>query len=172
MNPDGSLQPTFLRTGSYEDGDSSLMEPEGAPYEPFKDMCKRRFMWYYESYLAAVEEEEMKVADGQPFTRMPFEHSGNAMEGKFLYKDLKRRLEQIRKQLDCEADSWAEEGLRAVKQESGVAANLQRQYEQTVEYYKKDKSVNVDIELVDNNPFIWRVAGPSTIPVITNADTH
>lgn len=155
MQPDATL----LRNGSYEEGDSSLMEPEGAPFEPFKDMCKRRFMWYYESYLAAVEAEQKKVIEGQPFVRMPFEHSGNAMEGKFLYKDLRRRLEQIRKQLDAESANWAEEGLQAVKQESGVAANLQRQYEQTVEFYKKEKSVNVEVELVDNNPFVWRVVG-------------
>lgn len=158
MNPDGSMQPdaALIRNGSYEDGDSSLMEPEGAPFEPFKDMCKRRFMWYYDSYMASIEVEQKKVTEGQQFVRMPFEHSGNAMEGKFLYKDLKRRLEQIRKQLDTEAENWAEEGLQAVKQESGVAANLQRQYEQTVEFYKREKSVNVDVELVDGNPFVWR----------------
>lgn len=165
INADGTLQPDLTpRTGSYEDGDESLMEPEGAPYEPFKDLCKRRFMWYYHSYLASIETERQKVGEGQQFVRMPFEHSGNAMEGKFLYKELEKRLRFVRERLDVETAEWAKEGLAAVKQESGVAANLQRQFEQTVEHYKKETSVTIDVELVDGNPFLWRVVGYSGIP--------
>ncbi|TGZ77386.1 UBC-like protein [Ascodesmis nigricans] len=134
INPDGTLQPEVApRTGSYENGDESLMEPEGAPFEPFKDLCKRRFMW------------------------MPFEHSGNAMEGRFMYQELKKRLEFVRERLNAETANWAKEGKVAVQNESGVAANLQRQFEQTVEHYKKETSVTVDVELVDENPFLWRV---------------
>jgi len=79
------------------------------------------------------------------------------MEGKFLYSELERRIKFVRERLDVETDSWVAEGRALVQRESGVAANLQRQYEQTVEYYKRSDSVTLDVELVDNNPFLWRV---------------
>ncbi|KAF8533907.1 ubiquitin-conjugating enzyme/RWD-like protein [Trichophaea hybrida] len=158
INADGSLQPsrTSLDPDSY-DGDPSLMEHEHSIFEPFKDLCKHRFLWYYDSYLHSIDAERQKVSDGQPFVRMPFEHSGNAMEGKFLYNELERRLKFVRERLDIETDGWVAEGKVFVQRESGVAANLQRQYEQTVEFFKKSDSVTLDIELVDNNPFLWRV---------------
>jgi ubiquitin-conjugating enzyme E2 Z len=160
INPDGTVQPSPAPPDPdvYEDGEPSLMELESAAsFEPFKDLCKRRFLWYYDSYLASIEAERKKVTEGQPFVRMPFEHTGNVMEGKFLYGELDRRLRFVRERLDVETASWAAEGRVLTQRESGVAANLQRQYEQTVEHYKRSGSVNLDIELVDKNPFVWRV---------------
>jgi ubiquitin-conjugating enzyme E2 Z len=136
------------------------MELEGAiAFEPFKDLCKHRFLWYYDTYLSSIRTERQKVAENQSFTRMPFEHSGNAMEGKFLYSELGRRIRFIRERLDKETEGWVAEGKILAEKESGVAANLQRQYEQTVEHYKRSDSVTLDIELVDKNPFLWRVVG-------------
>lgn len=159
INADGTLRPSRTPSDpdSYDSGDSSILEHEGSIFEPFKDFCKHRFLWYYNTYLNAIEIERQKVSDGQPFVRMPFEHSGNAMEGKFLYSELERRIKFVRERLDVETDSWVAEGRALVQRESGVAANLQRQYEQTVEYYKRSDSVTLDVELVDNNPFLWRV---------------
>jgi ubiquitin-conjugating enzyme E2 Z len=88
---------------------------------------------------------------------MPFECTGNGMDGKFNYTELERRLKLIRKTLDTETARWAEEGLASKKKESTVAANLQRQYEQVVESYKRDKNVTLDISLVDKNPFVWDI---------------
>lgn len=157
INADGTLQP-FTAPPETEDGDT-LSELDGtASFEPFKDLCKRRFLWYYDSYLSSIETERERVAQGQSFVRMPFEHSGNAMEGKFLYSELERRLKLVRERLDQETESWIAEGRILVQRESGVAANLQRQYEQTVEHYKRSSSsVPLDIELVDGNPFLWRM---------------
>lgn len=126
-------------------------------FDPFRDLCKRRFLWYYDSYLLAIESAKKDVTDGQQFVRMPFECTGNGMEGKFNYTELERRLRLIRKTMDAETDRWAEEGLASKKKESGVASNLQRQYEQVVEAYKRDKNVTLDIELVDKNPFVWSI---------------
>ena len=114
-------------------------------------------MWYYDSYLLAISKAKTEVTDGQQFTRMPFECTGNGMDGKFNYTELERRLRLIRKTLDEETARWAEEGLASKKKESTVAANLQRQHEQVVESYKRDKSVTLDIELVDKNPFVWSI---------------
>jgi ubiquitin-conjugating enzyme E2 Z len=160
INPDGSLVQILSPAPSDDvnDAEHSVMEIEGSvTFEPFKDLCKRRFMWYYDSYLTSIAEERTKVTENQQFVRMPFEHSGNAMEGKFCYAELERRIKFVRERLDKETESWIAEGKVLVQKESGVAANLQRQYEQTVEHYKKSDSVTIDIELVDKNPFLWRV---------------
>lgn len=124
-------------------------------FEPFKDLCKRRFLWYYDSYLLAITKAKVDSTDGTPFVRMPFECGGNGMEGKFNYTELERRLRLIRKTLDVETDRWAEEGLVSIKRESSVASNLQTQYTQVVESYKRNKNVTLDIELTDKNPFVW-----------------
>ncbi|KAF2636712.1 UBC-like protein [Massarina eburnea CBS 473.64] len=128
-----------------------------APFEPFKDLCKRRFLWYYSSYMASVEKELQKHKDGDRFEKMPFEGPGNTMEGTFQYSSLKERLEVIHDQLNKEAAGWAAEGILAVRKEAGIASNLQRQFEQIVENYKTNDAVTLDLELVDKNPFVWRL---------------
>jgi len=166
INPDGTVQPPPVTPEQdiYDD-DSSMMDSEtSAAFEPFKDLCKRRFLWYYDTYLASIKVESGKVTDGAQFTKMPFEHAGNTMEGKFLYSELERRLKFVRARLDHETASWAAEGLILQDKESGVAANLQRQFEQTVEHYKKQDSVTIDVELVDENPFLWRVVRLILLP--------
>lgn len=122
---------------------------------PFKDFCKRRFLWYYDSYLLATFKAKEDVKDGQQFSRMPFEGQGNDMPGKFNYTELERRLRVIKSVLDKETQRWPQEAMAAKTKETGVWVNLERQYEQVVEAYKRDPSVTLDIELVDKNPFEW-----------------
>ncbi|KAF1951869.1 UBC-like protein [Byssothecium circinans] len=128
-----------------------------APFEPFKDLCKRRFLWYYSSYIASVDKELQKHKDGDRFEKMPFEGPGNAMEGTFQYSALKKRLEVIHDRLNQEAQNWAAEGRLAVQREAGIASNLQRQFEQIVENYKANDAIALNLELVDKNPFVWRL---------------
>src|SRR5262249_46633784 len=137
-----------------ENFDMELDDDAGVPFEPFKDLCKRRFLWYYESYLAATQKAKEDVKDGQAFVRMPFEGNSNTMDGKFNYSELERRLRNIRRVLDDETNRWAEEGLAAKSKDSTVAVNLQRQYEQVVESFKKS-DIPHDVQLEDKNPFVW-----------------
>lgn len=88
---------------------------------------------------------------------MPFEGPGNIMDGSFQYSSLKTRLHTIHEKLNDEAQSWAEEGRIAVQKEMSIASNLQRQFEQIVEFYKKNDSVTLDLELVGKNPFVWQL---------------
>lgn len=160
ISPSGAVQEQSVVGGDDSDTDADIdrdFDEASANFDPFKDLCKRRFLWYYESYLLAISKAKADVADGQQFVRMPFECTGNGMEGKFNYTELERRLRLIRKTMDAETDRWAEEGLVSKKKESGVSSNLQRQYEQVVEAYKRDKNVTLDIELVDKNPFVWSI---------------
>lgn len=128
-----------------------------AAFEPFKDLCKRRFLWYYESYLASIEAEMKKHKEGARFEKMPFEGPGNTMEGTYQYSQLKERLQTILTKLNEETQGWATEGTRAVQMEKGIASNLQRQFEQIVENYKKNDAVTLDLDLVEKNPFVWRL---------------
>lgn len=143
-------------SGGEDDVDREYDESPVA-FDPFRDLTKRRFLWYYDSYLLAISKAKLEVTDGQQFTRMPFECTGNGMDGKFNYTELERRLKLIKKTMDEETERWAVEGLLSKKKESSVASNLQTQYNQVVEFYKRDKNVTLDIELVDGNPFVWSI---------------
>ncbi|CEI64974.1 unnamed protein product [Fusarium venenatum] len=127
------------------------------PFEPFKDLCKRRFLWYFESYRAAIEKGKSETKPHQPFARMPFESPGNnSMDGKFNYPELERRLHVIKAAIDAEPLKWAGEGLDAKKRETTVAVNLQHQFEQVVEAFKKSDMPH-DVFLENENPFVWVV---------------
>jgi ubiquitin-conjugating enzyme E2 Z len=159
INTDGTIN-SKLRDAIKEhspDFDEEAMEAQ-INFEPHKDLCKRRFLWYYDSYLLSIAKNKELVTKGQNFTKMPFESSGNGMDGKFNYDELERRLKLIKKTLDLETDEWASKGLDATKREVGVAVNLQRQYEQTIAHYKtRETGVTLDIELENKNPFVWSI---------------
>ncbi|KAK1757667.1 hypothetical protein QBC47DRAFT_376659 [Echria macrotheca] len=156
VQPDGSVSTPVPNQEDY-DLDMDVMDDDSsAPFEPFRDLCKRRFLWYYDSYLAAVKKGKEEVKDGQVFTRMPFEGSSNTMEGKFNYTELERRLRNIKKALDAETEGWAAEGLAAKTKDNTVAVNLQRQFEQVVQSFK-DADIPHNIELEDGNPFVWNI---------------
>ena len=161
ITPSGEVLPPVQQSEDDRDNldplDRELLDESTIAFEPFRDLCKRRFIWYYDSYLLAMAKAKKEVADGQQFSRMPFECGGNVMDGRFNYTELERRLKLIRATLDAETQQWATEGLLSKAKESSVAANLQRQYEQVVEWYKRNKSVTLDIELVDKNPFVWAI---------------
>ncbi|KAM5356177.1 hypothetical protein ACJ41O_002823 [Fusarium nematophilum] len=146
--------PPGLVDGEMDDDD---VDESTVPFEPFKDLCKRRFLWYFESYLAAIQQGKTEVKDGQQFVRMPFESPGsNSMEGKFNYTELERRLHSIKDAIDAEPQRWAEEGLAAQARESTVAVNLQHQFEQVVEASKRSDMPH-DVFLENENPFVWVV---------------
>ena len=126
-------------------------------FEPFQDLCKRRFLWYYDSYIQSIAKEKESRFNQERFKIMPFEGGGNTMEGIFNYDELKRRLEGIRRVLDLETTYWAAEGAMQVKRETSLAAQLHRQFDQMVEIFKKNDMVTLDIDLVDKkNPFVWQ----------------
>ncbi|KAI0176268.1 UBC-like protein [Hypoxylon sp. FL1284] len=136
--------------------DELEIDDASVPWEPFKDLCKRRFLWYYDSYLETIKKAKEEVKDGQPFARMPFESTGNTMDGKFNYTELEQRIRKIKAALDAESDKWATEGLSPKMKDATVAVNLTRQFEQIRESYKS-RDVPHCVELVDGNPFVWNL---------------
>ncbi|KAF1992146.1 UBC-like protein [Aulographum hederae CBS 113979] len=139
------------------EAESSEALDEYAPFEPFKDRCKRRFLWYYDSYIKAIDEESKKHKDGKSFEKMPFEGPSNTMDGTFQYTELRRRMNIVHQKLEEEVQAWAAEGMEAVKKELTIATNLQRQFEQTQEGYKRNCDVQLELELCDKNPFVWNL---------------
>ena len=131
------------------------VDPIPPPWEPFRDLCKRRFLWYYDSYLLSIDQAEKEVKPNESFKIMPFEGGGNTMGGKFFYPELRRRLQFIHDVLHREADYWAKEGALAARKDHTVASQMSRQYQQIVESYKRNDSVTLDLDLVDNNPMVW-----------------
>ncbi|MCJ1298393.1 hypothetical protein MMC08_001182, partial [Hypocenomyce scalaris] len=156
IHSDGSVdEPPPLEPPSRTEYDSDPEDNSSSAFEPFKDLIKRRFLWYYESYLLSITDAEKEVSVNEAFVIMPFEGGGNSMAGKFNYPELKRRINLIRKVLNQETDRWAEEGLVQVKKETSFAAGLVRQLERIVETYKKNEMVTLDIDFMDKNPFVW-----------------
>lgn len=133
------------------------VEPTPPPFEPFKDLCKRRFLWYYDSYLQSVDEAEKDVKANQNFVIMPFEGGGNSMPGKFNFPEIRRRLQLIHSVLYREIDYWAEEGAMQVRKDTTTASMVGRQFEQIMETYRKNDMVTLDIDFVDKNPFVWQL---------------
>ncbi|KAL8413977.1 hypothetical protein RB594_005275 [Gaeumannomyces avenae] len=154
IQADGSVPPSVTLDKEEEDMDLEEIDDPNVPFEPFKDLCKRRFLWYYDSYLNSIQKAKEEVKDGQAFVRMPFEGSHNSMEGKFNYSELERRLRNIKQVLDAEAMGWAAEGLTPKAKDSTVAVNLQRQFEQIVENFKRN-DIPHNLELDEKNPFVW-----------------
>ncbi|KAF4587856.1 Ubiquitin-conjugating enzyme/RWD-like protein [Ophiocordyceps camponoti-floridani] len=147
LNPDGSKHK--------KEDDSDESDDNTVPFEPFKDLIKRRFLWYYQSYLTAIEKGKSEVKEGQGFIRMPFEApNSNTMDGRFNYPDLERRLKRIKAALDAETKIWAVEGLAAIAKESTVSVNLQHQFDQVSASLKRGDMPHV-VTLEDGNPFVW-----------------
>ncbi|KAK8218301.1 ubiquitin-conjugating enzyme/RWD-like protein [Phyllosticta capitalensis] len=126
------------------------------PFEPFQDLCKRRFLWYYDSYVESIHKRKEQYKDGTKFEKMPFEGPGNEMSGTFQYDKLLQRLKVIKEAIDKETQGWIKEGIDATRRELSIANNLQRQYEQVTEHFKRHDSMHLDLELVNKNPFVWQ----------------
>ncbi|KAJ8106025.1 hypothetical protein ONZ43_g7200 [Nemania bipapillata] len=134
--------------------DNFEMDDSSIPWEPFKDLYKRRFLWYYDTYLETIEQAKKEVKDGEAFRRMPFEGGSNSMDGIFNYSELEKRLRKIKVTLDAEPQKWAAEGLSAKNKDTTVPVNLSRQFDQIKESFKRS-DVPHNVELENGNPFVW-----------------
>ncbi|KAK9458311.1 ubiquitin-conjugating enzyme/RWD-like protein [Dipodascopsis uninucleata] len=123
--------------------------------DAFEDPTKLLFRYYYDHYVESIESEAKQIKEGKNFEIMPFESRGNQMAGKYIYKDLLKRLTIIKMLIDDEPRRWAVEGLKAWKTEDGVAVNLDAQFYQNKAHLEKKYNGTVMLELVDSNPFSW-----------------
>jgi ubiquitin-conjugating enzyme E2 Z len=138
-----------------EEDQEAVASQHNLKFEPFKDLFKRRFLWYYEHYMSTIENYSSANKDGSDFTKMPFEGGGNTMDGKFKYAELGKRLVRIKEVIRDETNKWAVEGLAIKNRESAKASLMQQQFRNLAEYLKRKNLHNVDVELDHGNPLVW-----------------
>lgn len=138
-----------------EDGDDDDESKDKTKWEPFNDWQKRRFLWYYDSYLSTIETHAPKHKEGDKFEIMPFEGGNNTMDGSFQYAQLGKRLVRVKEVITQETEEWAKDGLLAKQRDSSKAYAMQSQFNVVKNTQKNGGIPNIDLELEDDNPFVW-----------------
>ena len=137
------------------------VKPEDDMWEPFEDLCKRRFLWYYSSYHRSIEKSIKEhgdlVKDGKKFPTMPFEFGNNQMSGNFGYTSLKLRLERVKRLLDEEAEQWITDGAESLKKEKPNALTMQNELASMPQHFREKSDTMLDFEAVDGNPYHWKI---------------
>lgn len=140
-------------------GESDTEDNGNSGRDPFHDYCKKRFLWYLDLYKRVAEggvnNKAIKVH--QVFPIMPFEHPGNEMKGDFNYPHLQERLNTLEGKIMNETRAWADRGLELSKKDAPIAVTLRGQHEQIKSELARRNGSMVDLDLVDKNPFLWRM---------------
>lgn len=154
---EGSATPASV----YEyDAEATFNALEQTQWNPFSDVTKRRFLWYYDSYIRAIDTFAKEQKDGTAFQRCEFEYGSNAMEGQFTYDNLKSRMQAILGRLNEEAASWEQQGAEQVAKGTQLATQLAFQFKQL--QYKWNEchysGPRLEISLANpKNPFVWQL---------------
>lgn len=131
------------------------------PWDPFVDMCKRRFLWYYDAYLEGIEEAKKThgkiVLDGQQFVKTPFEGGGNQMMGTFEYSKLVKRFKEVLQKLEREANNMVKEGREYASKENPTALLYQNSFKAMLQKFSSNGGTPLDMEMIEKNPFDWRI---------------
>lgn len=144
-----------MGTGASPNSKKCAEKSADEPGEEFAGLMKGLFMCYFDVYMETIRTESEKVKPGQGFTNMSFEHHKNSMDGTFQYPQLKERLIRIRQTIQAETESWQLESIVWIATDSSASCNLRRQFEQIKA--GKDFEGYLEIELRDDNPFVWDV---------------
>ncbi|KAF2769486.1 UBC-like protein [Teratosphaeria nubilosa] len=142
------------------DAEATYKALDSTHWDPFADLLKRRFLWYYDTYMQTVERESKLHKQNEAFQRMDFEYPPNSMEGKFDYKSLHARLTRIRETLEEEQRSWAKAGAKQVADSTQLAVQLAFQFGQLEHKWNNSTydSSRMEISLPDKqNPFVWKL---------------
>lgn len=142
------------------DAEATYHSFDTSSWDPFTDLMKRRFLWYYDSYVATIQKASLEQKDGTKFKETRFEGSGNSMSGAYLYAHLLTRLNRIRDQLSEECKIWIRLGTQQVFDKTGLATQLAFQFNQLEHHYNKSSysGSRLELSLPDkNNPFRWNL---------------
>jgi ubiquitin-conjugating enzyme E2 Z len=142
------------------DAEATYNSLNPSPWDPFPDLVKRRFLWYYDSYVQAIEKARSQQKDGTKFAITRFEGGGNSMAGTYAYDQLLARLGNIRDVLSSECTTWTELGDKQVEAKTQLATQLAFQFNQ-LQYRYNEASYSgsrLEISLSDKkNPFAWHL---------------
>jgi ubiquitin-conjugating enzyme E2 Z len=98
-----------------------------------------------------------KERAGQSFSLMPFEYPGNTMAGLWDYEGLEKRLKVLELRIKAETNKWPIDGRHMERMRVPLAASLRAQHEHIVPELTRRTDGMVALELVDDNPFLWRL---------------
>ncbi|KAJ5223081.1 uncharacterized protein N7469_009321 [Penicillium citrinum] len=110
----------------------------------FDDYIKQRFMWYLASYKQTIKEQSQVIQTQE-------------RNGSWKYPDLRQRLDKIEATLMKEIQGWPVQGRQLVIQDAGIAVNLRGQHGQIAAQLNQMTESMVELELVKDNPFLWRL---------------
>ncbi|KAI9219801.1 ubiquitin-conjugating enzyme [Blastocladiella britannica] len=122
----------------------------------FQDTSKYLFMCYYQNYLQTIKTEMPLVTKGKRFERMPFEGSGNTMDGSFDYEDLTTRLNAIKDRINAETEAWvaASQSSEWLDPDLLIFHNLMGQFRQITASGTFDDSMELQLAK-ENSPYVW-----------------
>lgn len=159
-NSDGSSTPATDASAHEYDAEATFNALDLAQWDPFADLTKRRFLWYYDVYLHAIDKYKGEQRDGTAFARMDFEYPPNSMEGHFGYKGLRTRMEAIYQKLEEEKSLWEQQGALQVEESTQLATQLAFQFTQLQRNWSESRQSGSRIELSlpnKRNPFVWDI---------------
>jgi ubiquitin-conjugating enzyme E2 Z len=142
------------------DAEATYNSLNPSPWDPFTDLVKRRFLWYYDSYVEAIEKARSQQKDGTKFITTRFEGGGNSMRGAYAYANLLTRLHNIRDVLKNECTTWTTLGANQVDAKTQLATQLAFQFTQLEHHYNQTSYAGSRIELSlpdKKNPFAWHL---------------
>jgi len=151
---------TSVSEPSEYDAEATYNSLNPSPWDPFTDLVKRRFLWYYDSYVQAIEKARSQQEDGTKFVVTRFESDDNGMSGKYAYAQLLARLNNIRDVLSSECTTWTQQGAKQVEAKTQLATQLAFQFNQLEYRYNKSsyEGSRLEISLPDKkNPFAWHL---------------
>ena len=128
---------TSVSEPSEYDAEATYNSLNPSPWDPFTDLVKRRFLWYYDSYVQAIEKARSQQEDGTKFAVTRFESGDNGMSGKYAYAQLLARLNNIRDVLSSECTTWTQQGAKQVEAKTQLATQLAFQFNQLEYRYNK-----------------------------------
>lgn len=140
---------------SYDATDDLASASADSKYSPFIDLCKRRFLWYYDVYVASIDKAAAKSKPKTVFDTTNFEYPGNELRGTFDFPDLSKRIIRVRQAIDSETLGWAELGLRGTGVASSTRAGLLNRLVQAQTAATESQNARYDISMLDDNPFVW-----------------
>jgi len=142
------------------DAEATYNSLNPSPWDPFADLFKRRFLWYYDSYVLAIQKAQPEQKDGTKFDLSRFEFGGNCMSGRYAYASLLARLRCIREALLAECTSWTALGAKLLETETQLATKLAFQFKQLEHHYNQTSYSGSRLELSlpnKQNPFAWHL---------------
>lgn len=156
----GTSTPATTPSVHEYDAEATFNLLEQGHWDPFADLMKRRFLWYYDTYLQTIDKHMQVQKDGSKFGRMQFEYPPNSMDGVFDYKALRTRLQRIKQALEDERQGWAKAGAKQAADGTQLATQLAFQFKQLQHQWNHTQyeSSRMELGLDDpSNPFVWHL---------------